>query len=143
MEEGGFADIRKTNDAALKTCQKTMFRRGRGVEGTFKLLPGRPRRSFFSCAAFLGGIFFFRRGWDVEKLGFLRGSGRLTARRRMNSLSTDRRVKKIFDVAIEISRKKVERDATKGNVYKEMNTLNAVDSSGGSSMHMLMSRRQN
>lgn len=44
------------------TCQHIFY------EGcALRLFPGRPRRSFFSVAAFLGGIFFFRRGGEVEK----------------------------------------------------------------------------
>lgn len=44
------------------TCQNKFY------EGcALRLFPGRPRRSFFSVAAFLGGIFFFTRGEEVEK----------------------------------------------------------------------------
>jgi len=50
------------------------------------LFPGLPRSSFFSCAAFLGGIFFFKRKVVVEKDceqdGKMR-SGRETARRKI------------------------------------------------------------
>jgi len=40
-----------------------------GCIGTcaLRLFPGLPRRTFFSAAAFLGGIFFLRRVEEVEK----------------------------------------------------------------------------
>ena len=60
-----------------------------------RLFPGRPRTAFFSWAAFLGGIFFFRRmedvvnglQWDRDEDEDGRGRskrvvGRLTARKR-------------------------------------------------------------
>lgn len=53
-------------------------------KGTLRLFPGLPRRSFFSWAAFFGGIFFLRRvretdrgrDWNTKRKG-----GRRTARK--------------------------------------------------------------
>jgi hypothetical protein len=57
---------------------------------TLRLFPGRPRRTFFSAAAFLGGIFFLRSGGEDEKQRTERTrDGRGTARARTDSVSED------------------------------------------------------
>jgi hypothetical protein len=56
-------------------------RRGGGGGRTLRLFPGLPRRSFFSAAAFLGGIFLRRRGVEWKLLGWEGIESRFTARR--------------------------------------------------------------
>jgi hypothetical protein len=80
--------------------------------GTLRLFPGLPRRSFFSCAAFLGGIFLRRgvvmeneRGWDGE-----RRRSRVTARMDTALCSVEMVIdgdRKIFDVEIKIENEEV------------------------------------
>ena len=65
------------------------------AEGALRLFPGLPRRSFFSVAAFLGGIFFFlRRVGEAEKnterFGGEEGTRRRGTARRRNNLESDR-----------------------------------------------------
>lgn len=66
LEKGGFADV---CEADLMESQRRPIiaddRVGKGVGALeltiplFKLLPGRPRRSFSCLISFLGGILFF------------------------------------------------------------------------------------
>jgi len=61
LEQRRFTDVREA-DLATTVNVRTRRRRKAGRSLTmplFKLLPGRPRRSFSSFTCFLGGIFFF------------------------------------------------------------------------------------
>lgn len=66
LEEGGFTDVCKAD--LIESQRRPEIASGRVLEGRasgrltiplFRLLPGRPRRIFFSSTAFLGGIFLF------------------------------------------------------------------------------------
>lgn len=66
LEEGGFADVCKADlIESQRRPEDADGRVGGGAAGggltipLFRLLPGRPRRIFFSSTAFLGGIFLF------------------------------------------------------------------------------------
>lgn len=65
LEEGGFADVCKADLIdSQRRPEGADGRVGGGAAGgltipLFRLLPGRPRRIFFSSTAFLGGIFLF------------------------------------------------------------------------------------
>lgn len=66
LEEGGFADVCKADLIdSQRRPEVAGGRVGGGAAGggltipLFRLLPGRPRRIFFSSTAFLGGIFLF------------------------------------------------------------------------------------
>jgi hypothetical protein len=68
VKERRFPYIRETCDRTLRLRGKERISQNKPTMPIFKLLPGRPRRTFFSGAAFFGGIFFFAaRVADVEK----------------------------------------------------------------------------
>ena len=68
LEKGGFADICET-DLAIAIDQYALriyIRVEARTMPLFRLLPGRPKSTFFSSSFFFGGIFFLHQALDVE-----------------------------------------------------------------------------